>query len=90
MKKFIKFYKAFYKHEATKFQKEEVEFKHDLEHAQRDLQNANYDHELQQRLGHLRSKLQDFEELKVASQTIQAKIRWKLKGNFVAKNSLQY
>ncbi len=67
-----------------------MEFKHDLEHAQRDLQNEIHDRELQQKLGHLRSKLQDFEELKVASQTIQAKIRWKLKGNFVAKSYLQY
>lgn len=90
MRNFIKFYKALYKHKATNFQTEEVGFKHDLEHAQRDLQNAIHDHELQQRLGHLRSKLQDFEELKVASQTIQAKIRWKLKGNFVAKSSLRY
>jgi hypothetical protein len=90
MRKFIKLYKAFYKHKATNFQKEEVEFKHDSEHAQRDLQNAIHDHELQQRLGHLRSKLQDFQELKVASQTIQANIRWKLKGNFVTKSSLRY
>ncbi len=45
-RKFIKFYKAFYKHKATNFQKEEVEFKHDLEHAQRDLRNEIHDHDL--------------------------------------------
>jgi len=44
MRKFIRFYKAFYKHKATNFQKEEMEFKHDLEHAQRDFQNAIHDH----------------------------------------------
>jgi hypothetical protein len=48
---------------------------------QGDLQIIIHDHELQQSVGFLRNKLKYFEKVKVVGQKIQAKIRWRFKGN---------
>jgi hypothetical protein len=48
---------------------------------QGDIQSIIHDHELQQRVGFLRNKLKSFEKVEVVGQKIQAKIRWRFKGN---------
>jgi hypothetical protein len=48
---------------------------------QGDIHSIIHDHELQQNVGFLRNKLKYFEKVKVVGQKLQAKIRWRFKGN---------
>jgi hypothetical protein len=57
---------------------------------QGDLQSIIHDHELQQSVGFLKNKLKYFEKVKVVGQKIQAKIRWRFKGNIFVVVKLKH